>query len=262
MLGGILMDREKILRYLDRINLKLDPENLSLDYHLLKILQLAHVTAIPYENLDILRGIPLSVEPDVLYDKIIRRRRGGYCFELNGLFGWLLSELGFKTKDCMARYLRGENGIPMRRHRVIIAETTECRVLCDAGVGDRAPRQALKLTEGLIQEQFDEIYRFEREPFYGWVLYDCYKGEWKRMFSFTEEEQLNIDYIMPSYYCENHPSSIFRVGNMVSLKTLTGRKTISGRQYRIFDKDTVAVTEITDDNMLKMILSENFGINE
>ncbi|MHB1152261.1 MAG: arylamine N-acetyltransferase family protein [Eubacteriales bacterium] len=255
------MDKFKIQKYFNRIGLNLDPDNLTLDYNLLRLLQFAHVTNVPYENLDIIHGIPLLLEPIALFDKIVERRRGGYCFELNGLFGWLLSELGFKTKDCMARYLRGETDIPMRRHRVIIAETPDGRILCDVGVGDRAARYALKLEEGLVQEQLDEIYRFEREPFFGWVLYDYYKGEWKRMFAFTEEEQLNIDYIMPSYYCENHPASIFKAGNMMSLKTSTGRKTISGMQYRVFDSDTVTVTEIKDDDMLNLILSEHFGIN-
>jgi len=102
------MDKLKILKYFNRIYIDLDPANLTLDYNLLRLLQLAHVTNIPYENLDIIHGIPLSLEPEVLFEKIVEKRRGGYCFELNGLYGWLLSELGFKIKDCMARYLRGE----------------------------------------------------------------------------------------------------------------------------------------------------------
>lgn len=177
------MDKNKITKYFNRIGLDLDPLCLTLDYNLLRILQFAHVTTVPYENLDLIRGIPLSLEPDALYNKIVERRRGGYCFELNGLFGWLIRELGFKTKDCMARYLRGETGIPMRRHRVIIAETHEGRVLCDVGVGDRAARYALLLEQKLVQEQSGELYKFKREPFFGWVLYDYYKGEWRRMFA-------------------------------------------------------------------------------
>jgi N-hydroxyarylamine O-acetyltransferase len=254
------MDKNKIVKYFNRIGLDLDPLCLTLDYNLLRILQFAHVTTVPYENLDIIRGIPLSLEPDALYHKIVECRRGGYCFELNGLFGWLIRELGFKTTDCMARFLRGETGIPMRRHRVIIAETPEGRVLCDVGVGDRAARYALLLEKELVQEQSGELYRFKHEPFFGWVLYDYHKGEWERMFAFTEEEQLDIDYVMPSYYCENHPKSIFKAGNMLSLKTATGRKTISDMTYRVFDGETVTETKIKDDDMLRFILSDVFGI--
>jgi arylamine N-acetyltransferase len=254
------MDKNKIIKYFERIKLDLDPQNLTLDYDLLRKLQFAHVTTVPYENLDIIHGIPLSLEPDMLYHKIVECRRGGYCFELNGLFGWLIRELGYKTKDCMARYLRGETGIPMRRHRVIIAETPDGRVLCDVGVGDRAARYALLLEKDLVQEQSGELYKLKYEPFFGWVLYDYHKGEWGRMFAFTEEEQLDIDYIMPSYYCENHPGSIFKAGNMLSIKTETGRKTISGMIYRVFDGDTVNETIIKNDNMLRSILSDVFGI--
>lgn len=254
------MDKYKIKKYFERLNISPDTDNLKLDFNLLRSIQYAHVTNIPYENLDIVNGIPLSIEPEVIYDKIIERRRGGYCFELNGLLGWFLRELGFKTKDCMARYLRGESGIPMRRHRVIIVDLPDGRVLCDAGVGERAPRYALKLQEGIIQEQFSEVYRFEREPFFGWVLYDYHKGEWNRVFAFTEEEQLDIDYTMPSFYCEKHPASIFNKGNIISLKTKTGRKTIAGMIFRVFDGDAVKVSEISDNDMLRRILCEHFGI--
>lgn len=60
----------------------------------LAALQEAHVHSVPYENLDILRGIPLSLEIPDLFRKIVKNRRGGYCFELNGLFAWLLECLG------------------------------------------------------------------------------------------------------------------------------------------------------------------------
>lgn len=256
------MDKNKITPYLRRIGLDYDPDKLTLNFGLLRQLQYAHVTTVPYENLDIIRGIPLALDEDALYNKIVERRRGGYCFELNGLFGKLLRGLGFKIKDCMARYLRGETGIPMRRHRVIIAETREGRVLCDVGVGDKAARCALLLEEDIIQEQFDEKYRFRFEPFFGWVLYDYHKGEWRRMFSFTEEEQLDIDYIMPSFYCEKHNDSIFRKEYMLSIKTPNGRKTISGMIYRVFENDIVTETEIKDDKMFRSILNNEFGICE
>ena len=58
-------------------------------------LGLAHLCAVPFENLDIAAGRALSLEPEAIYDKIVARRRGGFCYELNGLFAWLLRELGF-----------------------------------------------------------------------------------------------------------------------------------------------------------------------
>ena len=121
---------DKVKAYFDRIGLTL-PEHIVCDGALLKKIQYAHCTTIPYENLDIIRNIPLSLEEDDLFEKIVVNHRGGYCFELNGLYGWLLRQLGYKVTDCFARYLRGESTIPMRRHRVLKVEAADGTYLCD-----------------------------------------------------------------------------------------------------------------------------------
>ena len=110
-----------IKAYFDRIGLEL-PEKIVPDSELLRKLQFAHCTTVPYENVDMIRGIPTSLEPDALYKKVVENRRGGICFELNGAFGELLRALGYGVTDLAARYLRGENTIPMRRHRVLMVQ--------------------------------------------------------------------------------------------------------------------------------------------
>ena len=96
-----------------RIGLSYDP-SLKRDVELLARIQHAFLTTVPYENLDILAGIPLSFEPEALYDKIVTRRRGGYCFELNGFLAFVLRDLGYPLKEYMGRFLQGETSIPMR----------------------------------------------------------------------------------------------------------------------------------------------------
>ena len=119
--------------YLSRIGLEL-PEDFVPDSENLKKLQFAHCTAVPYENIDMMRGIPTSLEPEALYKKIVVNRRGGLCFELNGAFGWLLRQLGYGVTDYAARYLRGETTIPMRRHRVLKVQALDGVWLCDASM--------------------------------------------------------------------------------------------------------------------------------
>ena len=110
--------------YYERIGLE-RPGRVVPDSGLLRKLQFAHCTTVPYENLDMLRGIPTSLEPEALFEKIVARRRGGLCFELNGSFGALLRELGYEVTDVAARFLRGETRIPMRRHRVLIVKAPD-----------------------------------------------------------------------------------------------------------------------------------------
>ena len=124
---------EQLKNVFRRIGLRYDPDAAP-TAELASDVQYAMATHVPYENLDILRGIPLSLDYGDLYDKIVVRHRGGYCFELNGFLGEVLRSLGFKVSELMARYLRGEVEIPMRRHRVVIAEAADgSRWICDAG---------------------------------------------------------------------------------------------------------------------------------
>ena len=239
---------EKIRRYFQRIGLEL-PETIVPDSELLCKLQYAHCTAVPYENLDILRGKPLSLDIGDLYEKVVVQHRGGFCFELNGLFAWLLSQLGYEVSEYAARYLRGERDIPMRRHRVMIVRATDGTWLCDVGIGEVCPRWPIRMEEGLVQRQQDEAYRLVRDRFLGWVLMDEHEGQWRPFYSFTEEPQLPVDFIAPTFYCEKHPDSPFTAQEMFSLKTAHGRITLDGHVFKEFADGRVTARELTDGEM-------------
>ncbi|BBH18932.1 N-hydroxyarylamine O-acetyltransferase [Paenibacillus baekrokdamisoli] len=206
----------------------------------LAALQERHLHAIPYENLDIYHGIPLSLEIEALYEKIVLRRRGGYCFELNALFGWLLRELGYEVTDYVARFWRDEtNTPPKRRHHVLKVQAGEKVFLCDVGVGGIVPRRPIEMAALLEQPQGDECYRLERDASFGWFLCERKKGQWTRIYSFTEEPQLAKDYTMASFWCEHAPDSIFKQDIMLAIRTQEGRNTAAGREFRIFTSEGV-----------------------
>ncbi|HZJ56794.1 MAG TPA: arylamine N-acetyltransferase [Clostridia bacterium] len=225
-------------------------------------IQEGHLHSIPYENFDIMAGIPLSLEVTDLLDKIVYRGRGGYCFELNALYKWLLEELGYPTISFFARFWRDEpNAPPKRRHHVLKVEAQGEYYLCDVGVGGIVPRWPIKMVEGLIHRQGDESYRLELDDYYGWVLCELKDGKWEWLYSFTEEPQLPKDYIMASFWCEKSPDSIFIEDAMVAVRTKEGRNTIAGKEFRIFIGDEVhtfvpkTVEEFTD------ALIEYFGLD-
>jgi len=249
--------KTEIQAYLRRIGFEGVPKK---DFATLSRLQSQHLKTVPYENLDIMRDIPLSLEIEDMYEKIVVRHRGGYCFELNGLFAWLLRELGFNVTEYMARFLRDETEIPMRRHRVMRVTCAEGDYLCDVGVGSMVPRIPLPLVMGHVSEQGQERYKLEKEPFLGNVLYEWKNDEWRRLYSFTEEEQLNIDYVMPSFYCETHPKSYFRTMDMVHLFTEDGRKSVAGSELKIFTPDGVEVIVPGTEEVYKELLMRHFGI--
>lgn len=254
-----MLNREQIANTLSRLGLAM-PEQLRPTKELLFSIQYQFTQTVPYENIDILRGIPLSLEEGDLYDKIVTRHRGGYCFEINGFLGMLLRSIGYDVIDYMARYLRGETEIPMRRHRVLIVTCDDgAKYICDAGIGQSAFRYPLPFIEGNEDHQCGEIYRLDRDDFYGWVISDWHHGAWRRFYGFTEEPQLNIDYVMPSFWCEKHPDSPFTSAYMLSIKTPDGRKTLDGNGFRVFAGEDVTETTLSDAEIPE-VLDTVFGI--
>jgi len=248
---------EKVLQYLKRIGFSGD---ITPSKELLGALQKCHIESVPYENLDILAGIPLNLDPAALFEKVVTKHRGGFCFELNALFSWLLRTLGFDVTDCFARYLLDEAEIPMRRHHVLLIRLNGEKLLCDVGVGGESPRHPLLLQENLIQNDGFTSYVFERDDFLGWVLCQQRSAERRKHYSFTEEQQLAVDFAATNFYCEKHPLSPFNKGNMIAIKTPTGRKTIDKSVFKVFDGQDVRVTEMETASQIADVLRGEFGL--
>ena len=247
-------------KYLERIGLdKKLPNELSYDY--LKQLQLAHIYSVPYENIDVIHGISLNLDIEKLYEKIVLNGRGGWCFELNALFARLLSEIGYKTKNYLARFWRGENDVPINRHRVTAVFIDEKTYIADVGIGSVSPRIPLLLEDGLVQEYFGESYRFEKDEEYGWVLYELRHGEWKKYFSFTEQAQIDGDFAVISYFCEHHPTSKFNKSYIVAMKTEKGRKAVDGPNFREFCGDNlIRIEENMSPKRTREVFLSEFGL--
>lgn len=248
---------ETISRFFQRIGMEKDtPVEETVDF--LGRVQQSCVMNLAYENLDILEGKPLSLAPDALYDKIVIRGRGGYCFELNGLLTHMLRAMGFTVSERFARFLRGETTIPMRRHRVTIVHLTDGDYLCDIGVGQIAPRLPLKIEEDSIQTQNGEAYRFTRDARHGWVLWDLHHGTWREYICFNDEPVYEVDFLQPSFYCEKHPDSPFNKGYMLAIKTQAGRRTIDGRCYKEFEGEKLIhiEEEIPDERLHSLLVNE------
>jgi N-hydroxyarylamine O-acetyltransferase len=250
---------DRIDGFLARIGM--EGEEVGKDLAFLSRLQEQFVLTVPYENLDILCGKPLSLSKEDIYEKIVKDCRGGYCFELNGAIAHLLQELGFATKCYFARFLKGESEIPVRRHRVVVTECEGNRYVIEVGIGIEAPREPLLLEEGIEQECSNGSFCFAKDAFLGWVLNEKIDGEWQPYYAFTEEEQLDIDFIQPSFYCEKHPASPFNKSPMVAIKTPNGRRAINDHDYKVFENgELVHIEENITDARLYEILKTDFGI--
>lgn len=230
-------------------------ENLSkLLYH--------HLTHIPYENLDVLNNTPLSLSPENLFRKIICGKRGGYCFELQGLFYYLLKSLSYSVTQYAGRFMDEPGQVQMRRHRILVVDINNSRYVVDVGVRRESPRKPLELRTELIQDDGISRYQYCQDPFYGWVLMQQERGkEWKPIIGFTEEVQIDDDYIMPSFYCEKHPDSTFNKFMKVSIFTESSNLTLVGNTYKVYQNaEVVKQQELQTNDEARRMLLETFGI--
>ncbi len=253
------MTNTQIKAYLNRIGISDIPG--SPTAAALSDLQYAHLTHVPYENLDILRGVRISLDGGDLFEKIVTRRRGGYCFELNKLFGSLLRALGYTVTDYVARYLRDTPGIPHRRHQVLrVASIDGAEFLVDVGVGAVIPLRPVPYIIGTESRQENGVYSLRKDGLFGTVLTEVHNGEIRDVYSFTEDVQLAPDYDYASFWCEFAPDSPFNKQNMLSIrKDGNVRCTLDGDLFREFSPAVVTERRLAPGET-DGILADVFGI--
>lgn len=224
-------------------------------------IQLAQQRAIPYENIDLLRKIPLKLDPEALFKKMVDRHRGGYCFEVNGLLSHVLRSAGFDVTDLAARVLLGKKEMQMRRHRVLKVEASDGVYLVDAGMNREMQRIALKLTDGEEQNDGVAAYRLESEPVFGHVLYQRLPGKaFEPIYSFTEEPQADIDYAAPSYWCETHPDSPLNKALRVSIVRGREHLSMNGGEFVRFSEGRVQEKKTISQEEQPRVLADVFGL--
>lgn len=226
----------------------------------LRALHLAHLLAVPFENVDITLGRPLSLESDALYDKIVTRRRGGFCFELNGLFAELLRTLGFNVTLLAADVAR-EDGSGWTRpdgHLALAVELEE-PWLVDVGFGRDSFREPLRLRSSTAQVRHGVSYRIVPAGALH-VLQIRRDGAWVDMYRFDLEPHELGDFEEACLYHQTSPQSPFSSRRFCALARLNGRVTLADRRLRRVEGTAMEEHQIEDDEALATALREHFGI--
>lgn len=164
----------------------------------------AHTATISFENLGPLLGERVRLEPDALQDKLVARRRGGYCFEHNLLLCDELEPLGFEPVGLAARVLWNAPGPTPRTHMLVRVGDQ----LVDCGFGGMTLTGVLRLEADTVQETSLEPFRLRCAGEW-WTLEALLPSGWKPVYTFTLEPQRRVDYELYSWYTSTHPSSLF-----------------------------------------------------
>lgn len=220
-------------------------------------LHFAHATTIPFENLDIQMGLPIRLDLASLQDKLVRRRRGGYCFEQNTLFLAALKTIGFEAIPCEARVRLGAADILPRTHMLLVVRMEGAFWLCDVGFGGEGLLWPVAM-DGEAHDQFMNTYRVAPEG--SLRVLQSLRGEtWEDLYAFQPEPQFPVDFEMANHYTSTHPESRF-------VKTLTAqlpgpevRRILRNRAYAEIRGDQVEGRELAPEEVAPM-LREVFGI--
>lgn len=229
----------------------------------LRALQEAHLLSVPFENLDIHNRKRIVLEIPRLYQKIVTMKRGGFCYELNGLFHWLLQEVGFNVKLLMGRVYdsnRDSYG-PEFDHMLILADVDSKQWLADVGFGDFsmhplpfALNQPLNDTNGtFIIEQHDDVY-YKVSRFYE------KESRYLPEYIFSLKERQLKDFETTCLYHQTSPDSHFTQKKVCSIATLNGRITLTDDKLIITNNGTREESTINGEQEFHCILQKYFNI--
>jgi len=175
----VALDLEAYLRRIDYAG-DLVPSRATLD-----ALHRAHATHIPFENLDILLGVPIRLDLASLQAKLVAGRRGGYCFEQNELFAAVLEKLGFAVTRLAARVRLGSDAVRPRTHMTLGVDVGGARVLADVGFGASGLLLPLAFDAGRPSQQYAWTYRIADEGG-RWLLQSRHGEAWEDLYAFTD----------------------------------------------------------------------------
>jgi N-hydroxyarylamine O-acetyltransferase len=223
--------------YLDRINYsgptEPTPENL-------RALHLAHLYSVPFENLDIHLGRPIVLDYEKLYNKIVNEQRGGFCYELNGMFGWLLTQLGYKVSMLDARVIGADGQPGIDFDHMTLRVDLEEPYLADVGFGE-AFREPLHMNERGIQVQPLGSYRLDTDGEL-WTYYEPGESDGlKPSYIFTLTPHRLEDFAEGCHYHQTSPDSHFTQKRVATIARPEGRVTV--RDTRIIITKNAQRTE-------------------
>jgi N-hydroxyarylamine O-acetyltransferase len=253
--------------YLARIGLGLPPEP---DAAGLTAVQRAHRLAIPFENLDVRLGRGISLDPDHVFEKLVRARRGGYCFEQNQLFLRALTAIGFDARPLLARVWLLATDVPPKSHTINLVRIAGEDWIADAGFGG-SYGPPMRLFDGSEATGPDGAqFRLSLTDDHGWLLERrgdprttdgrTTHDDWQAQYSFTLENVAPSDLEMSNHWTSTRPDVRMTSLALVSLCLPSGFASLTDRHYTRRNGDQHVEADIESATAYRLRLNFVFGI--
>ncbi|RKP45184.1 arylamine N-acetyltransferase family protein [Trinickia fusca] len=244
--------------YFERIGFKGEPKA---DIATVTELMRCQLFTVPFENVDVQAGKIVSLVPEEIVEKIVGDARGGYCYEVNGVFAMALQALRVPYQFVAARPMFYPARRP-RTHMALVVTLDNTRWLCDLGFGSygiRAPMN-LDLLDVEVQQDAD-TFMLSRGDDGVYLLRALVDGQWVNQYGFDLSPQEWVDFVPANYLNSTHPESIFVQKLVIVQHNAEGRKILAGDLLKLVahgrtQQRTIAASERAD------VLAREFGLSQ
>ena len=221
----------------------------------------AHLSHIPFENLDVLLRRPVRLDLESLQNKLVRSRRGGYCFEHATLFAAVLEHLGFQPVRHAARVLLvNPRTASPRTHMFLTVALAEGTFVVDPGFGAHAPGFPVPVVDGSPANADRETHWLVRDGHH-WMMRTQTGDKTVDCWASTMERENPVDFEMGNHYTATHPSSPFVNRILMHARTADGRVAVMNRDLTVWRANTSRSTQLADRSALRAVLVEHFGFD-
>ena len=249
-------DNFVLQHYLDRIGYQGDAKA---DMATVAEMMKRQLFTVPFENLDVQAGKVVSLVPEEIAEKIISRNRGGYCYEVNGIFAMALEALGIPYQFVAARPMFYPVKKP-KTHMAIVLKVDDEAWLCDLGFGSyglRAPMR-LDLLDVEISQDCDS-FKLSKTDNGEYLLQALVEGQWANQYAFDLSPQDWIDFVPANYLNSTHPDTIFVKKLLIVLHGQTGRTILFGNTLKTIANGRVEKQIVAAEDRASVLL-DKFGL--
>ena len=221
----------------------------------------AHMTAIPFENLDVLLGRGVRLDLDSVAAKLVTGRRGGYCFEHGTLFQAALRALGVEATPHAARVLLvAPKAEAPRTHMFLTIVDGSTTWVLDPGFGGQGPLVPVPLVEGHEARRGRDVHRLVRRDG-EWVLEGLVNGAMTALWTSSLEPQFPVDFALANHYVSTFPESPFATRLMIRALTPEGRVAAMNRDVTVTHGDVTEKHQLADRAALRRLVAGHFGFD-
>lgn len=229
----------------------------------LRQLQFAHLQRYPFQSLSAVLDQPIELATDIMFQKVVINRQGGYCYELNGLFLALLTKLGYQARP-VTGYVLSQNSVAQRHartHMLLLVTIDHVDYTVDVGFGGLVPTAPLRLVTDVPQPTAHGEYRLTQYNSY-YILSTKIKSDWLMLYMFDLQEQSPIDLEVGNWYVSTHPNSPLKARLMASMIDANGgRHTLLNNVYKCRNLDQSSETiKVTSKAQLIELLVDKFNM--